>query len=911
MKADSAASSRRGKLGFRGSDEALKAAEVRYRTLLERSPDGVLLIDPKTTLPVEFNDAAYRQLGYSREEFAKLRVSDYEVLEAPVDTRARGEKLLRAGRDDFETQHRTKGGEIRHVSVTAQTIEISGLHFFLSIYRDITERKQAERRIASSEAKYRSIFDGAADAIFLADPDTGNIVDANLGAERLLGWPRDEIIGMHQTQLHPPEKVGEYAEKFRSHVAQGQAIDFEAEVIRKDGSVVPVLISASVIDLPEGRILQGRFTDITERKRAEEALQEERDRLEMVTQGMGAGLAIISKDYQTVWANQVLKGIFGDDVAGKTCYVTYNQRPNVCPDCGVREVFETGKSLVVHEQVGKDAAGNTIWSQIMASPIRDREGNIAAALELVVPITERKLAEEALRESNEKFRTLVETINDWVWEVDEKGIYTYASPRVRDVLGYEPGEIIGKTAFDFMTAEEKARVGKLFAEFVSRQQPFTLLENVNLHKDGHPVTLESSGIPLFDRNGVFRGYRGSDRDISGRMKAEKGLRERDEHIRQLQRLEAVGRLAGGVAHEFNNLLTIISGHSELMLERLGKLDPLRKGLEQIYQASDRAAALTRQLLAFSRKQMVEPKVLDLNQVVRNMEGMIRHLTGEDIHIVTALDPALGTVKADPGQIEQVIMNLVANSRDAMPQGGNLTIETENVYLDEGYASRHVAVQPGRYVMLAVSDTGCGMNEETKSHIFEPFFTTKEGEKGTGLGLSTIYGIVKQSGGNVWVYSELGQGTTFKTYLPRVDEPAEHPELITARPTQLQGSESILLVEDEDMVRQLVRSVLEMHGYTVLEAHQGGEALLICEQHQGPIHLMVTDVVMPQMSGPQLAERLAPLRPEMKVLYMSGYTDNAIVHHGILESGIAFIHKPFTSDGLARKVREVLDAPRKA
>ncbi len=384
------------------------------------------------------------------------------------------------------------------------------------------------------------------------------------------------------------------------------------------------------------------------------------------------------------------------------------------------------------------------------------------------------------------------------------------------------------------------------------------------------------------------------------------LSRTQEQLNLSQKMEAVGRLAGGIAHDFNNLMTIITGRAEMLLGRLRPDDPLHRDIELFRKTSARAAAVTRQLLAFSRKQVLQPKVLDLNAVVAGMGSMLRRLIGEDIDLVTVLEPALWCVRADPGQLEQVILNLAVNARDAMPNGGKLTIETGNVELDEGYASRHVAVKPGSFVLLAMSDTGMGMDEATRSRIFEPFFTTKEQGEGTGLGLATVYGIVKQSGGSIWVYSEPGQGTAFKIYLPRVDEAVESLEPAPPAAAPQRGSETVLLVEDEDELRSVAREMLEMYGYTVLEADHPDEALLKAERHSGPIHLLVTDVVMPKMSGRDLAQRLAPLRPEMRVLYVSGYTDDAIVHHGVLDPGMAFLEKPFNPDELARKVREVLD-----
>ena len=392
-----------------------------------------------------------------------------------------------------------------------------------------------------------------------------------------------------------------------------------------------------------------------------------------------------------------------------------------------------------------------------------------------------------------------------------------------------------------------------------------------------------------------------------RKRAEEALRQSEERLRQAQKMAAVGRLAGGVAHDFNNLLTVITSYSELLLEDLGSEDPKRDDVEQIRKAADGAAALTRQLLAFSRQQVLQPKALDLKATVTGTEKLLKRLIGEDIQLTTFLAPDLGVVKADPGQIEQIIINLAVNARDAMPAGGRLTIEAANVDMDEAYVRGHAPAGPGRYVMLALSDTGIGMDEATKARIFEPFFTTKEPGKGTGLGLATVYGIVKQSGGFIWVYSEPGQGTSFKVYLPRVEEPAEPAAVPTATAEPLRGTETVLLVEDAASVRMVTRQVLERYGYTILEAPNGDTALRLAAKHHGRIHLLLTDVVMPGLSGRQLAEQLVQLRPDMKVLYASGYTDHAIVHHGILESGIAFLQKPFTPKTLGRRVRQVLDS----
>ena len=447
-------------------------------------------------------------------------------------------------------------------------------------------------------------------------------------------------------------------------------------------------------------------------------------------------------------------------------------------------------------------------------------------------------------------------------------------------------------------ADDRQRCLDTYRAAFRKRRPFQVEYRLR-RADGTYRWVLDSGSPWFTADGGFEGFVCSTSDITEAVKLERQLQ-------QTQKMEAIGHLAGGVAHDFNNLLTVITGYSEMLMAHFGPQDPMRDLLAEIHQAGERAGALTRQLLAFSRKQVLEPKVLDLNAEVADTEKMLRRLIGEDIILTTKLDPTLAPVKVDPGQMQQVLMNLAVNARDALPQGGRLTVETGNVTLDEAYARTHPYVRPGAYSMLAVSDTGTGMDEATKARVFEPFFTTKGPGKGTGLGLATVYGIVKQSGGSVEVYSEPGRGATFKMYFPQVRERVSSGKSSHGLRTMPRGSETVLLVEDEGAVRALARHVLQSCGYTVLEASNGKEAVQLAGSYQGPIDLLVSDVVMPYLGGRQLAERLAALRPGLQALFLSGYTDDAVVRHGVLEESFAFLQKPFTTTGLALKVREVLD-----
>jgi len=586
------------------------------------------------------------------------------------------------------------------------------------------------------------------------------------------------------------------------------------------------------------------------------------------------------------------------EMTGYSALESFGQSPRLLksgqtPPEVYQDMWQTiHRGQVWHGELQNRTKNDTLtWHSVTISPMRDQQGAVTHFLATQEDITSRKEAERALAESEALYRKVIEASFDGIG-ITEGGVLRDANRGFAEMFGYAQDEVIGKRILDFVADESMEATLRRLAEEMEGTY-----ELVGKRKDGTKVLLEATARThnIGGRPGRLTALR----DVTQK-------RQLEEQSRQAQKMEAVGRLAGGVAHDFNNQLTVITSCTELLLMDTGEGDPRRDNLEEIRKAAQGAAALTRQLLAFSRQQVVEPKLVTIEEVVVTAEKMLQRLIGEDVELVAVLSDAPATVKIDPSQLEQVIMNLAVNARDAMPDGGKLTLQTSAVDLDEAYARTHWPATPGRFALLAVSDTGIGMTDQTKTRIFEPFFTTKEVGRGTGLGLATVYGIVKQNGGFIWVYSEPGQGATFRIYLPRVDEaPAAVPRVRTT--TSLLGTETILLSEDAPALRGTARQILERYGYTVLEAPNGKEALTLARSLPGLIHLLLTDVVMPGMSGRELAERFTALRPEVKVLYMSGYTDDAVVRHGVLRPGIAYLQKPFTPESLAHKVREVLDS----
>ena len=542
--------------------------------------------------------------------------------------------------------------------------------------------------------------------------------------------------------------------------------------------------------------------------------------------------------------------------------------------------------------------GTPVWIELTAAAVRGPSGTVVSFMDVFTDVSDRKQAEAQAQRSEADYRALFENATVGIFRATVEGKLLAVNPALVAMLGHASADEL-----------RSRNIGEVYANAGDRPRLLQQFEDGDIatgevdwkRQNGTLLTVRIRMRQVHNAAGEPECIEGLAEDVTQRRSLEM-------QVRQAQRLEAVGRLAGGIAHDFNNVLTAITGFSGLLLEELPAEDPKRQDVLEIGAAAARAATLTRQLLAFSRKQVLQPVVLDLNTLVRTLDRMLQRLIGEDVKLEIALAPSLAAVRADPGQLEQVIMNLAVNARDAMPRGGRLTIETANVELDEAYARQHPGATPGPQVLLAVTDTGTGMDAETRSHIFEPFFTTKGPGQGTGLGLSTVYGIVQQSGGHIWVYSETGRGSTFKIYLPQAPEAVPAADVLTATGPVAGGRETVLLAEDDPAVRDVASEILAQKGYRVLRAPDGQSALEMARSHDGEIPLLVTDIVMPGMTGPELATALVAERPGVRVLYMSGYTDDSVVRHGVLMEGTPYLQKPFSSDALARKVREILNRP---
>jgi two-component system cell cycle sensor histidine kinase/response regulator CckA len=756
--------------------------------------------------------------------------------------------------------------------------------------------------LRQSEARYRHLTEHATDIIYTHTLD-GRLISVNRAAEVVLGYSREDFIGKYVFDLISPDHQALSRRMTEEKLAGGPPTTYTVDAITKTGERVPLEVSTAVI-YDEGLPLaiQGIARDISERLRAAKTLGDREHFFRTVTERSTDILAIIDASTTVRYVSPSFETVLGYRVAdfiGKTGLQLVHPDDQAHAQQMLAKLVVDGLDHVTYEVRIRDAKGGYRYMDVRARNLLNDPVISGIAVD-GRDITDRKLAEQALRLSEERFRKVLETSAEGIAMRDAEGRIIFANERFAEMMGYQVSELEGQQ-IDSIVAPEHLRT---LRESFERRRLTGKSETLDLQmvrKNGTRLDILLSASPMYDEDGKFIGALGMVTDMSERKQLEAQLR-------QSQKIEAVGRLAGGIAHDFNNLLTAIRGHVELLLGELTDGAPHRADIEEIGKAADRAAALTQQLLAFSRKQMLKPTVIEFDSVVNDLESLLRRLLTADISMQTTLKAGNGRVRADRSQLEQVLMNLVVNARDALPHGGQIVITTEVTSVDSQFARANAGAEPGDYVKLCVSDNGSGMDAQTLSHVFEPFFTTKDVGKGTGLGLATVYGVVKQSGGYIRVTSEVSRGTTFEIYLPRVHDPVSEPRDTAGPRTGTPAGETILVAEDEDAVRALTCRILRKRGYHVLEARDGREAVQIAQDYEGEIRLLVTDVIMPNVGGRELSENLARLKPTVKVLFMSGYTDDQLLQRGILQSGSSnFLEKPFTPDALATKVREVLES----
>ncbi len=794
---------------------------------------------------------------------------------------------------------------------TDNSREIENLHE--EVKRLQQQLRQAEALVEQQRTRSKQYFEHIPLPAYNISLD-GTILDVNGAAlEFLKISDKNELIGKSLlTAVYAPASRSKVKELLNRWKREGSLRNEELQVMTKDGKIRDVLLNVETIVDRAGKPQHSISVhlDITERKRIEQALRSEEERSRMYLDRAGVVLLALDKDGKIVLANPKACSVLGGEegeILGKDWFESFipeherRELRRVFQDLmsGTTEPYEyiENQVLTLKREIRWVAWHNTL--------VKSRSGEILGSFSSGEDISERRQAEQALRESEQRFRELTDTLPQVVFEVDTRGTITYANRRAFELFGYVEEDLQrGLNTLEMIAAQDHDRAVENIARVIRGDKPEST-EYMARRKDGgiFPIMVHTTRIV---RDGEVVGLRGIIVDLSEHKAAEKALKESEERLRQSQKMEAIGRLAGGVAHDFNNLLTTILGYSEMLLSGGMATKEALESVREISKSAQRAASLTQQLLAYSRKQVLRPEDLDINELVVNVTKMLRRLIHENIQLNTVLDPKIGWVKADPAQLEQVIINLAINARDSMPGGGKLTIETQDLVLDESYCKLRPEVVPGEYVMLAVTDTGCGIDEKIQKQIFEPFFTTKESGKGTGLGLATVFGTVKQSNGYIYVYSEPELGSTFKIYLPvvrtRNPKSHDHPKEWTGYATE----RTILLVEDDEPLRKLVSQILNGTGYTVVSASNGDEALrLIDSPEHTEIDLLISDVVMPGIGGKALAEQLQARLPKLKVLYISGYPDEAVVHHGVLDEGVAYLQKPFSPKAVIQKVQEIL------
>jgi two-component system, cell cycle sensor histidine kinase and response regulator CckA len=894
---------------LRQAHEALRESNDALNALLHSSPLAIIALDPDGNV-TQWSPSAERMFGWQEGEalgqalpiVPEDRRDEHHALRQRV---LRGESFA-----NVEVRRRKKDGSPIDISLSTAPLRDSRGHVtgVMSVSADITDRKRAERALRESEDRFREASLSITDMAYscIRHPDGRYVLDWVTGAtESLSGYSNDDFLALGCWQKLVLEEDLPLFERNVVGLGPGASGTCELRLRRKDGSLVWAASYSRCVAPTEkpGHVrLYGGLRDITGRKRAEEALRESEDKFRYLFDHsvVGKSLTFPSGEIHVNAAFCRMLGFTSEELKNRRWQdithpddIELTERAIETLVSGERDSQRVCKRFL-HK------SGAVVWTDVSTSLRRDRDGQPLYLMTTVSDVTERVRAES----ERTRFMTAIEQAAEVIVISDAQGIIEYVNPAFETATGYTRQEVLGQHVDCLKSGQHDDSFYRDMWTTISSGRIWHG-RVVNRRKDGTVYTEESTISPVRDAAGAIVNYVAIDRDVTEELRSRDEKAFLEEQLRQAQRVESIGRLAGGVAHDFNNMLGVILGYGETILQELHQGDPLRNDVAQIVEAGRRSAALTRQLLAFSRRQTLQLEVLNPNAVVKNVEKMLRRLIGEDIELILSSSEDVALVKADAGQLEQVIMNLAVNARDAMPQGGTLIVETANVELDSQYCELHVDVVPGRYVMLAVSDTGCGMDRQTMAQIFEPFFTTKEKGKGTGLGLATVYGIIKQLGGSILVSSEPRQGTTFKIYLPQT---LAEPVMKQAQPEEegRQGSgRHVLVVEDEGALRGLIVAILSRQDFHVTASANSGEALLLVEEKGLRPDLVITDVVMPGMSGSVLVERLRRTQPGLKVLYMSGYADNAVVPHGILEQGTPLIQKPFNRSDLSAKVQEIL------
>jgi len=894
----------------------VRKSELKYRTFFENSADAMLMIEEGQF--VDCNDATVAMLGYDwKEDLLHTHPSKLSP-EFQPDGQPSAEKAdemmrlaMEQGRHRFEWEHQRKDGTVFpvEVSLTAIQNDGGGVHLH-TVWRDKTEHMRAEHALRESEEKFRALYDNSPLPYQSLD-EKGYFLDVNPAWLEKLGYQREEVLGKRYVDFMHPDWKEHFEETFPGLKERGYQCSVEFELRHKDGHYLDVSVHSRAGYAPDGSFAQtySVFQDITEQKRAEKELKQAYAFLQEVIDGLPEELMVINRDYTIALANRKARTMAGEDpvAAGLKCHQVSHHCDTPCKDkehpCPLKEVLKTRLPVTV-EHIHTDAEDRETIVELVAAPIFDKAGEVIQIIESCRDVTDRKRAEEALLASMQKLALHVEQTPLGVvgWDLDFR--VTEWNPAAERILGYTQEEALGQHAKFIVPPAAHEHIDNIWEQLLA-QTGGVRSDNENLTKDGRTIVCEWYNTPLVDAQNQVVGVASLLMDITDRKQAEEAREELELQLRQAQKMEAVGQMAGGIAHDFNNLLQIIGGYAERSQATVSPENPVAASLQEIDNAAERGKTLVSQLLAFSRRQVIRPVDLNLNKVIEPLLNMIRGLIGEHIKLEIIPGHGLGIVHADRGLMEQVLMNLCVNARDAMPQGGTLTIETENVLTDSEYAQTHSWATEGRCILLSVSDTGCGMDKETLERIFEPFFTTKEVGKGTGLGLSMVYGIITQHEGHIVAHSEPGKGATFEICLPAVENRAAEAPNVVSGPVS-GGTETLLVAEDDEAVLNLLERTLHEAGYTVLTAKDGKEAVREFKEHADEIDMLMFDVVMPRAGGKEATEEIFKTHPDLPHLFVSGYSENVVHTNFIQDRGLHLLSKPYQTETLLRKIREVLD-----